>query len=78
MNSTINLTVDDNLLKQIDAVAKDESRTRSDLIYNSIKMYITRKQRLRELFAYGEHIASVNNFTEEDVLNEIKSYRKNK
>jgi metal-responsive CopG/Arc/MetJ family transcriptional regulator len=78
MNSTINLTLDDNLLEQIDAVARDESRTRSDLIYNSVKMYISRKQRLQELFVYGEHAASANSFTEEDILDEIKSYRKNK
>jgi metal-responsive CopG/Arc/MetJ family transcriptional regulator len=78
MNSTINLTFDDNFLEQIDAVARDESRTRSDLIYNSVKMYISRKQRLQELFAYGEQTASANSFTEEDILDEIKNYRKNK
>jgi hypothetical protein len=55
----------------------NESRTRTDLIYNSIKMYIDRKQRLQELFAYGEHISSTNDFTEDDIMEEIKNYRKN-
>jgi hypothetical protein len=41
-------------------------------------MYINRKKRLQELYAYGESIAEKNNFTEEDVMEEIKNYRKNK
>jgi predicted transcriptional regulator len=76
--ATINLTFDDDFVKQIDTVAVTESLTRTDLIYNSIKMYINRKQRLQELYKYGERIASRNNFTEEDVLDEIKNYRKTK
>jgi predicted transcriptional regulator len=76
--ATINLTFDDDFVKQIDTVAVTESLTRTDLIYNSIKMYINRKQRLQELYEYGEHIASKNNFTEEDIMDEIKNYRKTK
>jgi predicted transcriptional regulator len=76
--ATINLTFDDDFVKQIDQMADNESLTRTDLIYNSIKMFINRKQRLQELYKYGESIASKNNFTEEDVMEEIKNYRKNK
>jgi predicted transcriptional regulator len=75
--ATINLTVDNDFLEQIDTVAMNESRTRTDVIFNSIKMYIDRKQRLQELFAYGERISSANGFTEEDVMEEIKNHRKN-
>jgi hypothetical protein len=45
--------------------------------YNSEKTDTNRKQKLQELFAYGESIAAKNNFTEEDVINEIKEYRNN-
>jgi hypothetical protein len=38
-------------------------------------MYITRKQKLQQLFAYGEQVSTKNGFTEEDVMNEIKKYR---
>jgi predicted transcriptional regulator len=76
--ATINLTFDDDFVKQIDQIADNESLTRTDLIYNSIKMFIIRKQRLQELYKYGESIASKNNFTEEDVMEEIKNYRKTK
>jgi hypothetical protein len=45
--------------------------------YNPEKIDINRKQKLQELFAYGESVAAKNNFTEEDVINEIKKYRNN-
>jgi metal-responsive CopG/Arc/MetJ family transcriptional regulator len=76
--ATINLSFDDDLLKQIDYFANNESLTRTDLIYNSVKMYINRKKRLQELYAYGESIARENNFTEDDVMEEIRNYRKTK
>jgi metal-responsive CopG/Arc/MetJ family transcriptional regulator len=76
--ATIDLSLDDDLLKQIDYFADNESLTRADLINNSVKMYIDRKKRLQELYAYGERIAQENNFTEDDVMEEIKNYRKNK
>jgi predicted transcriptional regulator len=75
---TINLTFEEALLERIDIIAEDESRTRADIIHDSIKMYIDRKQKLRELFAYGESIASENSFTEDDVTEEIKNYRQRK
>ena len=76
--ATINLSFDDDLVKQMDLIADTASITRAQLIYNSVKMYINDRQRLKELYAYGESIAAKNNFTEEDVFNEIKEYRKNK
>jgi predicted transcriptional regulator len=76
--ATINLAFDDDLVRQIDYFANNESLTRTDLIYNSVKMYINRKQRLQELYAYGESVAAKNDFTENDVMEEIKTYRKNK
>jgi metal-responsive CopG/Arc/MetJ family transcriptional regulator len=76
--ATLNLSFDDDLLKQIDYVANNESLTRTDIIYNSVKMYINRKKKLQELYAYGESIARKNNFTEDDIMEEIKNYRKTK
>jgi len=76
--ATVNLAFDDDFIKQIDYFANNESITRTDLIYNSVKMYINRKQKLQELFSYGEQIASENSFTEEDVMEEIQKYRNGK
>ena len=76
--ATINLSFDDDLVRQIDLIANAASITRTQLIYNSVKMFINDRQRLDELYAYGESIAQKNNLTEEDVFDEIKKYRKNK
>ena len=76
--ATINISFDENLVQQIDHIANSESLSRTDLIYNSVKMYINRKQKLQELFAYGERIARENNITEEDVMEEIRKYRNGK
>jgi predicted transcriptional regulator len=75
--ASLNLAFEDDFVKQIDLIANNESITRTELIYNSVKMYINRKQKLQELFTYGESIAARNNFTEEDVMEEIKKYRNN-
>jgi len=75
--ATLNLSLEDDFIEKIDFFAKNESLTRTDLIYNSVKMYINRKQKLQELYAYGEKIAKENEFTEEDIINDIKEYRKN-
>lgn len=76
--ATINLAFDDDLVKQIDLFAETASITRTQLICNSVKMYINDRQKLQELYAYGESIAKNNDFSEEDVFEEIKKYRKSK
>ena len=76
--ATINVSFDEDLVQQIDHIANSESLSRTDLIYNSVKMYVNRKQKLQELFAYGERIARENNITEEDVMEEIRKYRNGK
>ena len=76
--ATINLTLENDFLEKIDLIARNESQTRTDIIYNSLKAYINQKQKLQELYAYGESIAKKNNFTEEDVFEEIKNYRNSK
>ena len=76
--ASINLSFDDDLIKQIDFFANSALITRNQLIYNSVKTYINDRQRLQELYAYGRNLAENNNFTEDDVFEEIKKYRNNK
>jgi metal-responsive CopG/Arc/MetJ family transcriptional regulator len=76
--ATINLSFDDDLIEKIDLVANNASITRTQLIYNSVITHLNDRQKLQELYVYGESIAAKNNFTEEDVFEEIKKYRKNK
>ena len=74
--ATISLSFDDALVKQMDLIANTASITRTQLIYNSVKMHLNDRQRLQELYKYGESIAKKNNITEEDVFEEISNYRK--
>jgi hypothetical protein len=46
-DTTINLTLDNDLLNNIDQIAEKESQTRNELITYSIKMYINQKQKLQ-------------------------------
>jgi metal-responsive CopG/Arc/MetJ family transcriptional regulator len=76
--STVNISFQEELLDQIDEMAKNEARTRSELIREAARIYIERKKKWESVFAYGESLASKYKFTEEDVNEEIKKYRAEK
>jgi len=76
--STVNISFQDDLLNQIDQIAQNEARTRSELIREAARIYIERKKKWESIFAYGESLAEKYNFTEDDVNDEIKKYRKEK
>jgi len=76
--ATVNISFNREILQQIDEVAKQEARTRSDLIREAARIYIERKKKWESIFSYGESLAKKYNFTEEDVNEEIKKYRKAK
>jgi metal-responsive CopG/Arc/MetJ family transcriptional regulator len=76
--STVNISFQEDLLSQIDQIAKKEARTRSELIREAARIYIERKKKWESIFAYGESISSKYKFTEEDVNEEIQKYREEK
>ena len=72
----IRIPFQQDLLQQIDHfVERKEMRSRTDLILTATRMYINRKQNWQDLFSYGEQLAIENNFSENDVMNEIKAHR---
>jgi metal-responsive CopG/Arc/MetJ family transcriptional regulator len=73
--NTVNIAFKKDLLELIDKVAKTESRSRSELIREAARMYIERKNKWEMIFKLGRVKAKENNFTENDILNEIKEYR---
>ncbi len=73
---TVNIAFKDDLLKKIDEVAKQESRSRSELIREAARMYIERKSRWEMIFDYGQKKAKENDLTEQDILDEIAKHRK--
>ena len=76
--ATVNISFNKEILKQIDALAKSEARTRSELIREAARVYIEQKRKWESIFAYGESLSSKYGFTEQDVNIEIKKYRKDK
>ena len=76
--STVNISFKKDFLVQIDQIANNEARTRSELIREAVRIYIERKKVLEEIFKTGNKIGSTLDISEEDVVSEIKQYRKAK
>ncbi|MDW7761318.1 MAG: ribbon-helix-helix domain-containing protein [Acidobacteriota bacterium] len=74
--ATVNISFQKDLLKQIDLVAKAETRSRSELIREAARMYIERKKRWQSIFSYGEDLAADRGIREADVLKELKRLRR--
>jgi metal-responsive CopG/Arc/MetJ family transcriptional regulator len=76
--STVNISFNRELLAEIDKTAKEESRTRSDLIREAARLYIIRKNRWEKIFAFGSRQVQRLGLREEDMAAEIKRYRAKK
>ena len=75
-SSTVNISFNDELLKKIDIVAREESRSRSELIREAARSYIDRKRKWNQIFKFSEKQAVKKNISEKDIDEEIKKYRK--
>jgi len=74
-SSTVNISFNDELLQQIDQVARQESRSRSEFIREAARSYLERKQRWNQIFTFSESQVKRKNIKEEDITEEIKDYR---
>ena len=77
-NVTVNISFQDSLLAEIDAEAKRESRTRSELLREAARIYVRRQKQWDRVFALGDAISNRNKLTERDVTKEIRNVRKRK
>lgn len=75
---TVNISFQEGLLRQIDEMAQEESRSRSELIREAARLYIERKKRWKDIFAFGEKQVRRLGLTESDVESEIGVYRQAK
>lgn len=75
---TVNIAFQKDLLREIDAVAREESRSRSEFLREAARTYIQRKRRWDDLFSMGRMIANERDLLPEDVSKEIETYRKEK
>ena len=76
--STVNISFNDDLLRQIDKVAEEESRTRSELIREAARSYIQRKDRWAQIFQLGSALVESKNLKPSDIEKEIAAYRKSR
>jgi CopG family transcriptional regulator/antitoxin EndoAI len=76
--STVNISFNKVLLAEIDKTAKQEARTRSELIREAARLYIDRKSRWERIFAFGSRQVQRLGLRGEDVEDEIKKSRAKK
>ena len=77
-SSTVNISFSDDLLKKIDQVAREESRSRSELIREAARGYIERKRRWKQIFEFGKMNVAKQGIAESDIEAEISAYRREK
>ena len=74
-SSTVNISFNDELLKRIDQVARQESRSRSELIREAARAYIERRNRWNQIFEFAEKRAKDRGISESDIAQEIGNHR---
>jgi metal-responsive CopG/Arc/MetJ family transcriptional regulator len=77
-NVTVNISFEDSLLAEIDAEAKRESRSRSELLREAARLYVRRRRQWDDVFAFGDRQAARLGLTESVVKEEIRAVRKRK
>ena len=77
-NVTVNISFQDALLAEIDAEAKRESRTRSELLREAARLYVRRQRQWESVFALGDKLSKQRGLTETDVARETRNVRRRK
>ena len=73
--ATVNTSFPKTLLKTMDHVAKQESRSRSELLREAARIYVERKQRWGRLFAYWHATAERTKTTPQELETAIADVR---
>lgn len=71
----ITISIMPEMLKQVNRIAKEESRSRSELLREAVRRYIAEKE-LTRLNRYGQTKAREEGIEAEDVDRLIREYRK--
>jgi len=75
--STVNVSIQDDFLVQLDQIANSESITRSEIIKEALNLYFDKKNiknEFEQIFKIGKQIGSTLDISAEDVMGEIKEY----
>jgi len=78
-STTVNVSFPKALLRTMDRVARQELRSRSELLREAARVYVERKRRWARLFAIWQGAAQRAGVTPEDVeaaIAEVRSHRR--
>lgn len=75
-STTVNISFDETLLAEIDAEARRECRSRSELLREAARVFIRRQRRWDDVFALGDRRTEEAGLTGSDVAREIGAARK--
>lgn len=73
---TMTISLPPQLVKEVDRKARDEGRSRSELVREAVRQYLARQERWERIFAYGEKAAKKAGITEADVARKVKERRR--
>ncbi|MGL4941929.1 MAG: CopG family ribbon-helix-helix protein [Thermoguttaceae bacterium] len=76
--TTVNVAFQQNLLREIDAVADREARSRSELIREATRVYVDDRKNWQELLNYGHARGQELQITDAEIMAEIKAVRRGK
>ena len=68
----VSVSIQDELLADIDSMARKESRTRSEFLREAARLYLERQRKWRNIFSFAEEKALDKRLTEDDVAAETK------
>ncbi len=68
---TFNIVLPQELVSQIDEVAKQEYKNRSELIREAVRIYVQRKGNWEKIFAYGKKKAKELSVKNEKQVNNV-------
>jgi CopG family transcriptional regulator / antitoxin EndoAI len=77
-NVTVSVSFQKSLLADIDAAARRESRSRSELLREAARLYVRRQRQWDDVFALGDRQAARLGLTEANVQEEIRAVRRRK
>lgn len=73
---TVTISLPPELASEVDRLAREEGRTRSDLLREAFRQYAERRLRWDALFRYGEARSTALKLREEQVAKAIKHRRR--
>ncbi len=76
--STVNISFQTDILREIDRVAHDEARSRSELIREAARMYISRKNHWNKIFSATQKYVHEHGLKKTDVSKAMAQHRRRK